>query len=208
MSDFIKSWKFMAIIIGLLTAVVVTTLVVAITTHTEPGFMAVEPGFTRADAPIPVRVTSYAPDGHDDALRAVASAVEITNQRLGFDAFVVQTLPTSSGAPFVDVEIGVPTEHSRAEGAVVVDPGGAALFHAGQRECYVTTSNTGTNELLDLVLQHELAHCLGLAHDSYESSIMCGSDPGQPSCTLRVLDGFPPHISDNDRALLRTRYSH
>ena len=76
------------------------------------------------------------------------------------------------------------------------------MFTNGQRQCLVTTNNTGTVDMLDLVLQHELGHCLGLAHDDYTESIMYGG----AGRALRVTSGFPPHISDSDRELLRHQF--
>lgn len=207
MKDFIRSWWFLGLIL-VFTAFVIVLCVVAITTHTEPGLMARRPGFTRSDLPIPVTVHAYHGDltedehAHDDALRATSRAVDTINERLGFQALEVQTHPYTA-LPVIGVEIGVPTEHSAADG-VVIDPGGAALFHPGDRECYVTTSNTGTDALLDLVLQQELGHCLGLDHDDYGASIMCGGE----RCTLTTppAGSYAPRISDDDRNTLRALY--
>lgn len=196
----------MVVVVIVLTIAVVVGVVYGVLSHTEPGLMQETPGFTAVDLPIEVRVMAYseeigmAPqDEHDAALRATSRAVDAINDRLGFVALAVQTLPSMTHT-HIGVEIGVPSEHAPADG-VIVDRGGAAIFHAGGRECYVTTTNTGSDELLQLVLQHELGHCLGLDHDCWSGSIMCGGS----CCTIGSTRAgqYPPRIDDSDRALLR-----
>lgn len=203
MKAFIRSWWFLGIIILFIVGVI-AALTYGITTHTEPGLMRTTPGFTAADLPINVCPGGYVPDVESTrhAFSAAQAAVDVTNQRLGFDALRVSE--PHDGTPGcthgVSLLIGVPTDHA-STGYPGVDPGGAALFHAGDRECAITTTNTGTDELLDLVIQHELGHCLGLDHDCWAGSIMCGGS----CCTLApTSDGqYPPRIDDSDRDLLR-----
>lgn len=216
--EFIKSWKFMAIIIGLLTVICGSLVVYGVTTHTEPGLMETTPGFSAQDTPIAVWVMAYHPDGPDGfdvqpedvpmaspedqahALQAVEQAVGVINGRLGFTALDVVHDHRDLAMPMIGVEVGVPSERSPGDG-VIVDAGGAAMFHAGGRECFVETVNTGTDEILGLVLQHELGHCLGLAHDPFESSIM-------RTTQTSTSEGFPPRITDSDRDLLRHVFGH
>jgi len=56
-------------------------------------------------------------------------------------------------------------------------------------------------ELLNLTIHHELGHCLGLAHDDFEQSIMRREQSPTPWGQL------PPWISDDDRALVRSLYA-
>jgi len=189
MADFIKSWKFMAIIIGLLTLVCGGLVIYGVTTHTEPGLMAETPGFGASDTPIFVCPRSYAPDGTEHAYTLVESAINTTNTRLGLNV-LDYAAPGSAGICHITVVVGAPSEHGWR------DPGGDAVFTAGSRHCDITTSNTGTDEITLLVLQHELGHCLGLDHDPFESSIM-------RAVQSPTSGGFPPRITDSDRNLLR-----
>jgi hypothetical protein len=200
MGDFIKSWKFMAIIVGLLTVAAIAGVIYGVTTHTEPGLMAGTPGFGSRDVPINVCPGGYVPDieGTERAFSAAQDAVNTINQRLGLTVLQVSG-PHGDGPCGITVLVGVPSEHSAGHG--VVDSGGAAVFDNGSRHCAVTTTNTGTDELLGLVLQHELGHCLGLAHDDYELSIM------RPVQSPTPDGAFPPRISDSDRELLRRVFS-
>jgi predicted Zn-dependent protease len=68
-------------------------------------------------------------------------------------------------------------------------------------ECEVWTMNVvGPNDLEWLTTYHEMGHCLGLAHDDYEQSIMHPVQRPTADATI------PPWISDYDRDLLRERY--
>jgi len=203
MVEFIKSWKFMAIIVAVLTVVVVVMLVYGITTHTEPGLMTETPGFSAQDTPIGVCTVLYTPDGPgseedlDNAITLTRDAVHTINQRIGVDVY--EYLDAGTPGPCrVRVSVGNPSERGWRDG------GGDAVFHAGDRECMVTTTNTGTNELLSLVIQHELGHCLGLDHDDFAMSIMFGG-PGN-ALSPTPAGQFPPRITDSDRALLREFY--
>lgn len=197
----VRSWQFTLVVFMVVIVATIAALVYGIATHTEPGLMQTTPGFGPGDLPILVTVHSYGGDVDEPgAIAAVTRAVATTNERLGFVALEVTTIHPHLTAPVVGVDVGVPTQHDPADG-VVIDPGGAALFRDGTRECFVTTSNVPTDEYLGLVLQHELGHCLGLDHDCWAGSIMCGGS----CCTLAPSpDGsYPPRIDDSDRALLR-----
>lgn len=196
MLNFIKSWKFMAIIIALLTAVVIGLIIFGVTTHTEAGLMANWPRWQRSDFPLAVCGSSYRADGlaplSDSDRRTLEDVENTINDRLGFAVYrpAVEPSPRHERCR-VDVVIGAPSDPG------YMDPGGNAQMSGGV--CIVNTVNSGP--LTDLVLEHELGHCLGLDHDDYESSIM-------RRVQTPVPDGsYPPRISDSDRQLLRELYA-
>lgn len=193
MAEFIKSWKFMAIIIAILTAVVVGLLVFGIGTHAEAGLAEARPLWE--STPIDVCASAYTgtPADNGDAIDATAHAVDTTNERLGFAAYVMSTTGCDT-----TVIVGAPTESGWR------DPGGDAQFDAGRPGCTIRTANTGTGEPLALTLQHELGHCLGLAHDDFSVSIMFGG-PGHALSPTPDRQ-FPPRITDADRETLRALY--
>lgn len=193
--EFIKSWKFMMIIFGVVLVAAAALIIYGVATHEEPGLMAEAPRWSRDQFPLRACPHAYVddPHAHVAAMNAVDRAVYATNARLGFDAFV----PEYTGERCdVRVTLGVPAEPGW------MDPGGDALLTAGTGgvSCDVRTSNVH-GELLDLTLQHELGHCLGLDHDDYEQSIM---RPVQRETPDRQL---PPWITDHDRELLRGLYA-
>lgn len=189
------------VVFGLVLVGSIVGLVYGITTHTEPGMMETTPGFAQHDLPIRVCAGHYLGDpAHNVAARAVVvDAVVTINERLGVDVYAVQVEPSPSTCD-VAVIIDAPTD-AQAH----LDPGGDAVFVNGGKHCDVTTRNTGTDEMEALVLQHELGHCLGLAHDCWAGSIMCGG----ACCTLSPTpDGsWPPRIDDSDRTLLRHTFA-
>lgn len=206
MLEFIKSWKFMAIIIGIFTAVVISLVVFGVTTHTEAGFATastpIEDGFVPPDygsrRPIGICVQSY-PTGNgatSDDFGMVNEAAHITNQRLGFDLLEVGDIRTYADGCRMVATIGVPVEVSSDPARHADSGGGSGVCHDG---CCFSTWNTGTGELTSLAIQHEIGHCLGLAHDDYQMSIMYSRQHA-------TTGSYPPRISDSDRALLRDRY--
>lgn len=185
--DFLKSYKFAVIVFVVLAVLAVAGVIYGVSTHSELGLMDDAPRWDH----MPLRVTVVAYAGA--STEAVATAQDVLNRRLGFEAFVA-----GDGREEYDVQVtlGVPSEPGW------VDSGGNAWFSTSGSHpvCVVSTSNTGTAELEQLTLQHELGHCLGLAHDNFEQSIMRRVQTPTP---LREL---PPWISDSDKGLLRGIY--
>jgi hypothetical protein len=164
--------------------------------HEEPGLDPRMPRWARDAMPLGLCVATY---GHEwdaetglaadaDDLDSASYAISVINRRLGFRAYEM----TAGDDCDVFLDYGVPAE------AGWIDPGGNAHYDGAQ--CYAETSNVH-GEIEQLVVQHELGHCLGLAHDDFERSIM---RPVQRETEPRRL---PPWISDDDRALLREMYA-
>lgn len=213
--DFIRSWKFTAIIIGVLCVVGLAGVIYGVATHGERDADLME-GFEPwppETFPLRVCVHSYSSErgefrvssNHEDMEHARYVTHEM-NDRLDFEAFVIVEdihAPRPEGVRDCNVILtyGVPHEtvHDPRSDArwTVVDEGGAAEFAHGY--CYVTTTNV-FGEIRTLVVQHELGHCLGLAHDDFETSIMRRSQSETPD------RAFPAHITDHDRDLLRRTY--
>lgn len=187
--SFLKSWKFAVGVFVVLTVLAVVGVIYGVATHTEPGLMADAPRW--GHMPLRVLVATHVPGASAvEANRAVTDAQDVLNGRLGFTAFV----PGDARDEYdVQVTLGVPAERGWME------PGGNAWFSTNGYShpvCVVSTSNTGTAELEQLTLQHELEHCLGLAHDDYAQSIMRRVQVPTPAREL------PPWISDSDKSLL------
>lgn len=168
-------------------------VIFGVLTHEEPGIDPRAVPWPRDRFPLTVCASSYldTSEDHLEAFSAVDEAVEVTNERLGFHA-----LESSRGDASCEIRVtvGVPAEPGW------MDPGGDASFGHGP-SCDIRTSNTGTSEILHLVLQHELGHCLGLAHDDWEGSIMRRVQTETPDRE------FPPRITDTDRETLRALYA-
>lgn len=215
----LKSWQFMVGVFGVVLVVAVVLVIIGVATHDEPGLMG---GCWKDN-----RVHRYEVDGVDtcdpiqwdkeafplrtavrtnnehppaDPEDATAAVIDKINGRLDFKAFELdrsaQNICYEGHA--VCIEVGVAHE------PMWMDTSGDAQFWTSNfgMVCEVRTSNTGTSEMLHLVLEHELGHCLGLAHDDYLQSIMYGGKlKPTPSGTI------PPWISDHDRKLLRSMYA-
>lgn len=198
--EFIKSWKFMAIIFGVLTVVSIAGVVVGVMTHEEPGLMENVPQWNRGDFPLGVCARTYSVEAQDTDLSTehdavLQYAISTTNSRLGFTAF--RRIWRGSGERcLVFMVLDEPQDS-----VTWMDRGGDALLDQrhGSLTCDVRVSNV-FGELLDLVIQHELGHCLGLDHDSYDASIM------RPTQHETPAGQFPPRLSDHDREILRRLY--
>lgn len=221
MSTWIRSnWIMLTVIAAIFIAAAVL-LIVGLLTHREAGLMGVCWGADGTverylDAPtddcpavrwdgLPLRVKAMSnnPSPPDDPERAARRAIETINERLGFELLRYEEdgLDHCMEAHAVCIRIGEPRQPRWMETA------GDTMHFRGSGDgeplyCEVRTSNTGTIELLDLVLEHEIYHCLGLAHDDFDSSIM------RSTPMAHVPDGqFPPRLTDSDRDLLRALYA-
>lgn len=191
---FIKSWKFMAIVLGVLFACAIVGVIVGVATHTEAGLMPNAPRWEQGDFPLTICAVQYSTGSLDtDGREAVADAADAINSRLGL--WVYEVNDDGAGCE-VMISLGVPQEPGW------MDAGGdfRLLSSDNGLRCEVRTSNV-RGELQGLVLQHELGHCLGLAHDDFELSIM------RPVQTVTPDRHIPPWITDSDRELLRQLYS-
>lgn len=121
------------------------------------------------------------------------AAVEAVNVRMGFEVY---RMGPGSHTP-VAVTLGAPV----GDGA---DPGAHARVSLSEGRilsCEIQTRAMGTAVATELMLRHELGHCLGLTHDDFESSIMF------PTVPIEVPMGqFPPRFTDDDRDAVRERY--
>ncbi|HEY5658859.1 MAG TPA: hypothetical protein VIY27_13800 [Myxococcota bacterium] len=182
----------MLVVVAAIFVVAGVLVVVGITTHEEPGLTNPDNAWDHTELTVGCR--QYA-TGTVEECDAVRSAVSTINNRLGFPMMRY----VDATATDIEVTLGVPSDGSLSE------PGGdATLTGSGTtyEHCRVRTSNTGTSELLHLTLYHELAcHCLGLAHDDFDSSICRAEQSSTP------MGQFPPRLTDFDRGLLRERYA-
>lgn len=214
------------VMVALVFAGVIASLIFGIATHDEPGLLRMQwlangearyaetqdeidawdefPGWGDYELPLRVGVKSSNPYPPADPVEATRAAVSVINGRLGAEVLRVEPEDNRcTNRHAICVDVGVPHDPG------FMDASGDARHEklpTGMR-CTVRTSNTGTASNLHTVLHHELGHCLGLAHDYYEASIMCGENSynGREDCTLPIqYEGFPPEISDDDRKTLRT----
>lgn len=183
----------MIVVVAALFVAAAVFLVVGITTHEEPGFTSPDHRWAQSAVPLSVGCRSHAAgmEGCD----AVEAAVEAINDRLGFAMLAWRGADSTAAIRVV----------TRAPVDVGADePGGDYELRGGgsvYEGCEVWTRNVhAAGDLEMLTAEHELGHCLGLAHDDYEQSIMFPDRAPTPARTL------PPWISDHDRALLRARY--
>jgi hypothetical protein len=188
--QFIKSWKFAAILVAALTVCAVGLIAYGVTTHEEAGFMETTPNWQANDFPLATCVASYNTSGiiaYSADLEVSRYAMSLVNQRLGFNAYRLG----SAAECKVNIILGVPTE------AGWQDSGGVATINRGS--CTIEVANV-IGELKVLTLYHELGHCLGLDHDDFEASIM------RPTQSVTPEGSMPPWISDSDRSLIRSTY--
>lgn len=194
---------------GLFVVLCFVLVMCGVLTHHEAGLVREDVRWSKSRFPLRVSSGAYAgdADAQAEAHEAVRSAVREVNWRLGFTV-----LKHVDGADSdIDVVVGVPQYPSDDPGAAtdqlaLTESGGFYKLtgDSGVKQwvkCQIMTSNTGTIFVLGLVLEHEFGHCLGLAHDDFDSSIMYPTqrDWGTDSA-------FPPRFTDSDRSLLRKLY--
>ncbi len=202
--------KITYVVIAVLSAMAMGLLIYGALMHEEAGLMGVcfengipkqyEPNgadecppvqWDRDRFPLKVFGTNARPGINYDAAGVTKSAIDAVNSRLGFDA--MEWIDGQDAD--VVVTIGYPT----GEGFLDAAGGDARLTRSdGRLLCFVRTANVSSEEMLHWVLYHELGHCLGLAHDESDQSIMRPRQHGQR--------WFGPWISDSDRSLLRELY--
>jgi hypothetical protein len=194
----LRSWQFSFAVFLVIAIAAIVGIIFGVTGHREPAFMPEGPLFISPRMhPPDVCVRTYSMTLDDGGPMALASdrnfadgVVVGINRRLGFEMYRM----SDSLACDVIVTFGVPAQQGWQ------DPGGSATLNHGQETCDVDISNVPTDELRWNVLEHELGHCMGLAHDEEETSIM-------RRVQRPVAEGeYPPRISDSDRDTLRHVY--
>lgn len=189
--NFIKSWQFSLVIAVLVAVLAVAGVVYGVLTHEEPGWMPEGPLWQESDIPISVCPATYASLTATDADVAHALyVVSLLNNRVGSEIYRVSSESDCS----LTLTYGVPAQRGWQ------DPGGSATLNWGARICDVEVSNV-MGEVRILVVYHELGHCLGLAHDDYDSSIM------RPMQRYTPQGQIPPGFSDSDVSLLQDHYT-
>ena len=185
---------------------------VGVATHTEEGLLTAcqtadgrfdyegdceEVKWDPSQFPLQVHATTTNPHPPSDPESATRSVISLVNSRLGFRA--LQWTDDSSSAD-ISVRIG----EAQVVGSSMGDANGDAshFVRDGSLRCEIRTWNTGTVEMLDKVLTHEMGHGLGLAHDpDYEGSAMYPTVTPDGARLTRL------RITDHDRGLLRELYN-
>lgn len=188
--NFIKSWQFSLALAGLIAALAIAGVVYGVMTHEESGWMAEGPLWQESDIPVSVCPATYSNlvATNSDTAHALY-VVSLLNSRVGSEVYRVSSDPDCS----LTLTYGAPSQQGWQ------DPGGSATLNWGAHLCDVEISNV-TGEIRTLVVYHELGHCLGLAHDNYDSSIM------RPVQRYTPQGQIPPQFSDSDVSLLRDHY--
>lgn len=196
-----------------LAVVALVLVIVGVLTHTEAGLLtaceqsngALDPDgdceevqWDRAQFPLQVHADTSNPFPPNDPEDAAQSVIDLINGRLGFDALEWTEDPTDAD---VSVEVGAAQE----VGTWMGDANGDARHFRrddGTLRCEVRTWNTGSLEMLDKALTHEMGHALGLAHDDFEDSAMFGGTLRPDGDRLTRM-----RLTDHDRGLLRDLYA-
>ncbi len=191
-----KNWT-MAVLMGLIFVVAGAGVTYGVLAHKEPGFAHEENRWDHV--PLVVACSGYTP-ADQGSCNTTEHVVGVINHRLGFemlqyhDSMVNPDIAVTMNAP-VDVESAGPCDQPGE--CFELTGSGATYDH-----CDMQTMNVaGGGDLQLLVVYHGFGHCLGLAHDDHEVSIMRPTQRVTPDRTI------PPWFSDYDRGQLRDRYN-
>jgi hypothetical protein len=209
--DVVKSKTFLTVAVACITVLALVFVVVGVLTHDEPTLINGVPRWERTDFRLGVSAMVYAPGYPEVAMgddrEVVESAMRNINHRLGFKAL---EWSGSSGRPDIVITMHAPTvlgDPPEEDAFEIRAAGGLSrILHENGRaiECHVLTSNTARVDVTLLAVEHEIGHCLGLAHDPYGNSIM--RDPDVYPMEATPPGEFPPRITDADRRVLRRLY--
>lgn len=195
-----------AIAISILAVILVT---IAIVTHDEQTMMTAcntdHGRFDYTGECFPVRMSGSPPfviDIHLEGGRTynmnyvaiLESEVSSLNIRLGRNILVLSDV--NDGVCSGD--ICYMPEQPRSDDWI--DSAGTASHYMNGGKCAIKTSNTGNIELESMVLLHEIGHCLGLAHDDFDISIMRHVQTPTPD------NQIGPWITDMDKEAILNTY--
>ena len=202
----------MYVAVGVIFVAALVLVIFGVVTHTEAGLLTACDGpggrldysgecydvtWDKDQFPLQVSASTTNPYPPEDPEDATQSVIRLINGRLGFTALEWRGEELSAD---ITVDIATAQEVDNWMG----DSNGSASHMRmpdGTLRCEVATWNTGTLEVLDKVLTHEMYHALGLAHDDFEDSAMFPtvSPDGNRLTRLRA--------TDTDRSTLRDLYA-
>lgn len=151
---------------------------------------------------IPLTLASLTPEGQalgsdSDEVRALTHAVTDLNRQLGFELFRV-----AGGLQSTDAEVRF---GGALEGESSPPPGYVThrqMGHMLRGYVWIRSDVVADMRLLHLVLEHELLHLAGLAHDDFTLSIMFPVAHSEWDTDVMST----AHVTDRDKSNLRLRY--
>jgi hypothetical protein len=194
-----KKWHVVLMFFVVMALFLVSSIlvVVGVVMHQEPGFMDDRPDWRRGQ--FPLVVCTNAPFDIDimrEAERNRDALIGSVNTEFGFPV-LRRSRGTASDVCNITINYGVAADSPHGDsGTVLREPGGAAIING--TSCSVELVNPG-NLVMD-VLRHEVGHCLGLAHDDFDSSIM------RPVQRFTPDGQFPATFTDHDVRLIREEF--